>query len=75
MKDEGYGIASEELPYIFDLFYRGKGVNRKEGYGAGLAIVKAIVEGHGGRIFVTSETGKGSVFTVLLPKIRKLGGE
>jgi signal transduction histidine kinase len=50
-------------------------VNKKEGYGVGLATVKAIVEGHGGRVFVASELDEGSVFTVLLPKVRNLDEE
>jgi two-component system phosphate regulon sensor histidine kinase PhoR len=68
-KDEGIGISPEELPHIFDLFHRGPRGDKVEGYGVGLASVKAIVEGHGGRVFVSSETDKGSTFTVLLPKL------
>lgn len=75
VRDEGIGIDPEELPYIFDIFHRGRDAEKKEGYGVGLAIVKAIVEGHGGRVLVASEPGKGSTFTVFLPKIRKLGEE
>ena len=71
IKDRGSGIDSKDLPYIFDPFYQGCGEKRGKGYGLGLAIVKTIVEGHGGRIFVESELGKGSVFTVVLPKVRK----
>ncbi len=70
VKDEGIGIERNELPYIFDSFHRGKGAEKKEGFGLGLAAVKAIVEGHGGRVIVKSELGKGSVFTVVLPKVR-----
>jgi two-component system phosphate regulon sensor histidine kinase PhoR len=70
VKDEGIGIERNELPYIFDSFHRGKGTEKKEGFGLGLAAVKAIVEGHGGRVIVKSELGKGSVFTVVLPKVR-----
>ncbi len=69
--DDGCGIDPDDLPYIFDAFHRGKGVEEKEGHGVGLAAVKAIVKGHGGRILVNSEIGKGSVFTVLLPKERR----
>ncbi|NLI33560.1 MAG: PAS domain S-box protein [Deltaproteobacteria bacterium] len=69
--DEGVGIEMAELPYIFDLFHRGPGGERKEGYGIGLATVKAIVEGHGGRVQVESKVGEGSVFTVHLPTKRK----
>lgn len=68
VKDEGIGIAPEELPYIFDSFHRARGTEKKEGFGLGLASVKAIVEGHGGRVLAESELGKGSVFTVMLPK-------
>jgi two-component system phosphate regulon sensor histidine kinase PhoR len=70
VKDEGAGIERSELPYIFDSFHRGKVAEKKEGFGLGLAAVKAIVEGHGGRVIVKSEPGKGSVFTVVLPKVR-----
>jgi PAS domain S-box-containing protein len=68
--DRGVGIDSRDLPYIFDPFYQGQGEKRGKGYGLGLAVVKAIVEGHGGKLFAESELGKGSVFTVALPKRR-----
>ncbi len=68
IKDEGIGIERDEVPYIFDTFHRGKGAEKREGFGLGLAAVKTIVEGHEGRILVESESGKGSVFTVILPK-------
>ncbi len=71
IKDRGSGIDSKDLPYIFDPFYQGYGEKRGKGYGLGLAVVKAIVDGHGGKIFVESESGKGSVFTVVLPKAKK----
>ena len=67
VKDHGAGIAAEELPHIFDAFHRGKVGPKVEGFGLGLAAVKAIVEAHGGRVVVESETGKGSTFTVVLP--------
>jgi signal transduction histidine kinase len=70
VKDEGIGIERDEVPYIFDSFHRGKSAEKKEGFGLGLATVKSIVEGHGGRVFVESEPGKGSVFTVVLQKGR-----
>jgi len=72
--DRGSGIDSKDLPYIFDPFYQGCGKKRGKGYGLGLAVVKAIVDGHGGRVFVESELGKGSVFTVALPKARNPEG-
>jgi len=70
VKDEGIGIEQDELPYIFDSFRRGRDADKKEGFGLGLAAVKAIVGGHGGRALVESEPGKGSVFTVVLPRAR-----
>ncbi|RJX28431.1 MAG: sensor histidine kinase, partial [Desulfarculus sp.] len=60
--------ATEDLPYIFDMFYRGRSQGKSRGHGLGLAGVEAIVTGHGGRVMVTSEVGAGSVFTVFLPK-------
>ncbi|MBW1787781.1 MAG: PAS domain-containing sensor histidine kinase [Deltaproteobacteria bacterium] len=68
IEDQGIGIDRRDLPYIFDSFFRGAGVDKKKGFGLGLAGVKAIVEGHGGRISVKSEPGKGSMFSVILPK-------
>ena len=68
VEDTGCGIASDELPFIFERFYRGA----RGGMGLGLSIVKELVEAHGGRIEVWSELGKGSVFTVILPKTEKL---
>lgn len=67
VKDEGVGIDPDELPYIFDPFHRGNFGGKIEGFGLGLAAVKAIIEGHGGLVRVDSNPGKGSVFTVMLP--------
>ena len=69
--DRGTGIDPRDIPYIFEPFHRGQNQKKSEGYGLGLAAVKAIVEGHGGRVFVESKLGKGSIFTVVLPKDRK----
>jgi two-component system sensor histidine kinase KdpD len=66
--DRGAGIDDMERSMIFDKFYRGQGQRyRVQGTGMGLAIVKAIVEAHGGRIEVTSQLGHGSVFSFGLP--------
>ncbi|MPM74453.1 Adaptive-response sensory-kinase SasA [bioreactor metagenome] len=67
--DHGPGIASEDIPFLFDHFYRGdKSRDRKSGgSGLGLAIVKQLVENHGGKVTVRSKLGKGSVFLVWLP--------
>jgi PAS domain S-box-containing protein len=67
VKDQGVGISPDELPYIFDAFHRGRVGTKIEGFGLGLAAVKAIVEAHGGRVLFESEIGKGSTFTVVLP--------
>lgn len=66
IRDEGIGIASKDLPHIFDRFYTvDKGLSRKMGgVGLGLFLVKTIVEKQGGRIEVSSELGRGSEFTV-----------
>ena len=69
--DTGIGIAPEDLPKIFDRFYRVDTGRAREdvlgGSGLGLSIAKSIVEAHGGTIDVVSEVGKGSTFSVLLP--------
>jgi two-component system, NtrC family, sensor histidine kinase PilS len=61
--DSGQGISSEDLPRIFDPFF----TTKSGGTGLGLAIVHRVVEGHGGRIAVRSEPGRGSTFSVALP--------
>ena len=68
IKDQGPGISAEDLPHIFEAFYRGRQENGKEGTGLGLASVKSIVEAHGGRVKVESSPGKGALFTIALPK-------
>jgi PAS domain S-box-containing protein len=65
VEDTGCGIPAHVLPHIFDPFFTTKGTG--EGTGLGLSVSLGIVERHGGRIFVESEVGKGSVFTVCLP--------
>lgn len=66
--DRGAGIDDLERPMIFEKFYRGQSQRyRVQGTGMGLAIVKAIVEAHGGRVEVTSQSGQGSVFSFGLP--------
>ena len=65
--DQGIGIAPEDLPHIFDRFYRAGYIRAAEGTGLGLFITRRLVEMHGGRIAVESEAGKGSMFTFTLP--------
>jgi signal transduction histidine kinase len=70
--DTGMGIDAEDLPHIFDRFYRGRNVRQSDipGTGLGLAIVKEIVDLHEGELEVQSESGKGSTFRVNLPICR-----
>ncbi len=67
--DEGIGIPPEKLERIFERFYQVDGTTKRRfgGTGLGLALVKEIVEAHGGRVSARSEVGKGSTFTVTLP--------
>jgi PAS domain S-box-containing protein len=69
VKDTGIGIPEDELPRLFERFYRGSEVVRQHipGTGLGLNIVKEIVDLHGGTIYIESEQGNGSTFTVTLP--------
>ncbi len=68
VQDSGSGIAEQDLPRIFERFYRAdKSRGSLKGAGLGLAIAKEIVEAHGGKIGVTSQLGQGSCFSVLLP--------
>lgn len=69
-RDEGQGIGQEEMPHLFERFYRAGASRSGEGTGLGLAIAKWIVGEHQGRIKVKSKPGKGSVFTVSLPVLR-----
>jgi signal transduction histidine kinase len=69
VSDTGSGIPPEDLPHIFERFYRADHARNREigGTGLGLAISQVIAEAHGGRIEVESEVGVGSTFTVHLP--------
>jgi two-component system sensor histidine kinase VicK len=71
VEDDGIGIPKEDIPFIFDKFYR---VERPEtegivGSGLGLSMVKTIVEKHQGRIWAESVEGEGTTFTLVLPTI------
>ncbi len=65
VEDTGCGIAAEDLPYIFDRFYRTDDSREKGGAGLGLSIAQSIVQAHGGEIFADSTNGNGSKFTVM----------
>lgn len=67
VRDNGSGIAPEDLPHIFERFYRGRD-SHGEGSGLGLAIVQSIAQGHGGQVSAESETGVGSLFVIELPR-------
>jgi two-component system sensor histidine kinase/response regulator len=68
IQDSGIGISEEDLPHIFEGFYRGgSGQETASGHGIGLAVAHQIVEAHAGSISVNSETGKGTTFVVTLP--------
>jgi two-component system, sensor histidine kinase len=74
VRDQGIGIAPEDLPHVFERFYRGS--NTREivpGTGLGLTGARQIIEQHGGLITVTSTAGEGSTFTVRLPVVQNDG--
>jgi len=70
VRDTGIGIAPNDLPHIFERFYRGEKSRSRAsgGSGLGLAIAQGIIEAHGGRIWAESALGQGAVFTFTLPK-------
>lgn len=67
VKDSGVGIDPQDMPYLFERFYRGQHSNGASGTGLGLSIVKEIVDLHGGSIHVESQVDSGSTFRVCLP--------
>ncbi|MHC1759502.1 MAG: ATP-binding protein [Negativicutes bacterium] len=70
VRDDGPGIASEDLPYVFSKFYRGNQKERKgipEGLGLGLSIAQSIVAAHGGRIWVEEDQSNGDRISFILP--------
>lgn len=71
IRDNGIGIPPEDLPHIFEGFYRGRDAQTAAaGHGIGLAVSRQIVEAHNGSITVESELGKGSTFVIRLPAIK-----
>ena len=69
VKDTGVGIPAEDLPRIFERFYKADRARSGGGTGLGLAIARHIVEGHGGRIWAESVEGRGSTFSFSLPSV------
>ena len=73
VSDEGVGMTMDQVEKVFDKFYRVDASNTaKEGLGLGMAIVKSIIEAHGGQIWVESEVGKGTTVTFSLPLEKKV---
>ena len=69
VSDEGVGIAAPEQGHVFDAFGRGEGSSSVPGFGLGLFVSRRIVEAHGGSIRLRSARGRGSTFSVTLPKL------
>jgi signal transduction histidine kinase len=69
VRDQGIGIADEDIPHVWERFYRVDNTNTRRigGTGLGLHIAQTLVELHGGRIWLKSELGKGSLFSFTLP--------
>jgi heavy metal sensor kinase len=67
VRDTGMGIAADALPHVFERFYRAPGTGAVDGTGLGLAMVRSIVEAHGGSVTVESREGAGACFRVWLP--------
>ena len=67
VRDRGIGIEADQLPHVFDRFYRAEAEGGPEGLGLGLFVTRGLVQAHGGRIWAESEPGAGSTFTFSLP--------
>ena len=67
--DTGQGIPQGDLPHLFERFYRAQNGSNGKGYGLGLAITREIVRAHGGDIWATSESGRGTSFVLTLPSV------
>lgn len=65
--DNGPGISEEDIPFIFDSFYRGSPSRRTQGMGLGLAVVKSIIDLHGWSISIDSKVGHGTTFQIMIP--------
>jgi two-component system sensor histidine kinase MprB len=72
VRDHGPGIAAEDLPHVFDRFYRGAETRGRPGSGLGLAIVRQVVEQHGGTVAATAAPGGGTAMRVRLPRAESL---
>lgn len=70
IEDQGPGISPQDLPHIFEIFYRGKSTGKEQGFGLGLATVKRIISAHGGRLWVDSSP-EGTTFFFTFPLERQ----
>lgn len=70
-KDEGVGISEEDIPRVFEPFFRSNDTRNIYGHGIGLSLVKKVVEWHQGKITVRSQQGKGTTFCIILPNVVK----
>ncbi len=75
VKDTGVGIPSDDLPRVFERFYKADRARSGGGTGLGLAIARHLVEAHGGRIWAESVEGQGSTFSFTIPISVKTSGE
>jgi two-component system sensor histidine kinase BaeS len=66
--DTGIGIPADELPHVFDRFWRGRGAAQISGSGIGLAVASELAQAHGGQLTASSEPGQGTVMTLTLPR-------
>ena len=69
VRDHGSGVAEDDLPYVFDRFFRGTNSRGRQGTGLGLAIVRQVTEQHGGHVAAANARGGGATFTLQLPTV------
>jgi signal transduction histidine kinase len=73
VRDEGVGISADDLPHVFEWFYRGRSaVDQATGTGLGLAVARQIVQQHGGSVAIESRPGAGTLVIVRLPREGRL---
>ncbi len=73
VRDHGTGVDPDDLPYVFDRFFRGRNSRGRQGSGLGLAIVRQVAEQHGGSASVTNAVDGGAIFTLYLPGVAAEG--
>ena len=72
--DTGMGIPADELPQVFNRFWRGRGAAQISGSGIGLAVAAELAQAHGGQLTASSEAGQGTVMTLTLPRAQRIAG-